>query len=181
MVKKLLVIGDSFSASSDPASWVNYLGNYVVHNESTNGSSEYRFIKKIDTANATKYDRVIFVHTSPNRIYVEKNPYYTTSSDHKNCDLIYQDVCSRLPDYYATQVSWWFENIFDVSHAKFTHSLLLDYAVQHIPNALHLTFFDYDHDPVINLHKIWKDHPGKINHMSQTGNQLVAEFVKNRI
>ncbi len=179
MVNKILIIGDSFSASDDEHSWTKQLKEYQVDNMSMCGSSEYRLIKKIDQINVSQYQRVIFVHTSPNRIYLNSNPYYQHSDTHHNCDLIYSDIYSKLPDFFAKQVVWWFENIFDLEQAKFNHSLLLDYAIKKLPDALHITFFDYDHPGIKNLHHIWKKHPGKINHMSIEGNQDVLEFLSN--
>ena len=178
MVKKLLIVGDSFSASAEPASWTTNFDNYIVDNVSICGSSEYKLIKKLNSVNTADYDNIIFVHTSPNRIYVESNPYYCTSPTHQNCDLLYQDMHSRLPDQFATNICWWFENVFDIEHAWFTHSLLIDYAVKQVPGALHITFFDYQHPKVNNLHRIWETHPGSINHLSTQGNTEVVEFLK---
>jgi hypothetical protein len=181
MVKKLLIIGDSFSANTDAPSWTMCIDNYVVDNVSMCGSSEYRLIKKLNSIDTTKYSKVIFVHTSPNRIYVETNPYYSTSTMYRNCDLLYADMHARLPDQYAADVVWWFENVFDIEQAEFTHSLLVDYAVKKLPNAVHMTFFDYQLPEVKSLHSVWKAHPGSINHMSAQGNVKVLNFLKQYI
>lgn len=178
MVKKLLIIGDSFSASDDANSWCSKFHDFETHNVSMSGSSEYRLIKQLNSLDVTDYCQVIFVHTSPNRIYVDQNPYHEFSSTHNHCDLIFQDIHARLPDPYAANVVWWFENVFDLEQAMFNHTLLVEHALKKLPNALHLTFFDYALPGVHSLHKIWKDHPGTINHMSAAGNQVVIEKLK---
>lgn len=180
MAKKLLIFGDSFSASHDSASWVDLLGDYDVTNLSMSGSSEYRLIKKLNDTEIHA-DSVIFVHTSPNRIYVETNPYHANSDTHKYCDLIFQDVHAQLPDQFAQNVVWWFENIFDLEHAEFLHRLLIDYSIQKVPQALHLTFFDLEHPGVYNLHQLWQQNPGNVNHMDDRGNQLTAEFIRKHL
>jgi hypothetical protein len=179
MVKKLLIIGDSFSASTDANSWCSSFNGFETHNMSMSGSSEYRLIKQLNSLDTSKYHNVIFVHTSPNRIYVEQNPYYQCSDTHNNCDLIFQDIHARLPDPYATNVVWWFENVFDLEQAMFNHNLLIDHALKKLSNALHLTFFDYAYPGVHSLHKIWKSNPGTINHMSAAGNQAVVQVLKD--
>ena len=181
MANKLLIIGDSFSMSDHESSWPNQLDNFEIHNLSMRGSSQYRLIKKLNSVHLNDYARVVFVHTSPNRIYVEQHPYYTDSITHPQCDLIFQDMYSRLPDNYAKQVTWWFENIFDLEQAEFVHALSIDYILSRIPTALHLTFFNYDHSGVENLHSTWQTNQGNINHMNLHGNQLVADFVKRKL
>jgi hypothetical protein len=178
---KLLIIGDSFAASTNSASWSQCLHGFDVDNLSSNGASEYRLIKQMHSVDAAKYDHVIFVHTSPNRIYVEHNPYYTASDTHNDCDLIYTDIHARLPDSYAKNVVWFFENVFDLNQAKYVHNLLIDNAIKQFPNALHMTFFECEHSAVKNLHSIWQNNPGNVNHMNAAGNALVTEFVTNQL
>jgi hypothetical protein len=179
MVKNLLIIGDSFSASTDTNSWCSNFVDFNVDNMSMSGSSEYRLIKQLNSVDITKYHEVIFVHTSPNRIYVENNPYHLSSKTHNNCDLIFQDIQAHLPDPYAANVVWWFKNVFDLDQAMFNHKLLIDFALKKLPNALHLTFFDYTHPGVHSLYEIWQAAPGKINHMNVAGNQAVVTVLKN--
>ncbi len=181
MVKRLLIIGDSFSASTAAEGWNNLIDHYQVDNLSTCGSSEYRLIKILDQTNTDKFDKIIFVHTSPYRIYVKENPYYVNSDTHKNCDLLYADIESYLPDEFAQHVSWWFEHVFDLDQANFIHKRSIDYVIEKIPQALHLTFFDYNHDRVFNLHKVWKNNLGSINHMNKRGNQQVVDFVNQHL
>lgn len=178
MVKQLLIIGDSFSASTDSSGWNNLITDYQIKNLSFCGTSEYRLIKTLDQFDPIEFHKIVFVHTSPNRIYVNENPYYTDSSTHKNCDLLYTDIESYLPDEYAEHVTWWFKNVFDLEQADFVHQMSLDHIMKKLPATLHLTFFDYQHPGLHNLHKVWKKNPGKINHMNEQGNQQVFNFIK---
>ena len=178
--RKLLIIGDSFAASTHASSWVTGLGNFDVDNLASNGASEYRLIKQIP-ASIHQYANVIFVHTSPNRLYVENNPYHVNSATHAKCDLIYSDIHSRLPDEYAGHVTWFFENLFDIKQAEFVHELQVKYAQSQLPNAVHITFFEYMIPGVINLHHVWKQHPGDINHMNAAGNAAVRKLIKRRL
>jgi hypothetical protein len=179
MVKfKILIVGDSFAASADQASWTNLNGQYQVTNLSQAGSSEYRIVKTLKQAIAQSWDHVIVVHTSPNRIYVEHNPLHQNSNTHQHSDLIFQDVENHRGDQFADHVCWWFENIFELEQAEFMHQLLIEKAQQitaHVP-ATHISFFDIN-STVENLHWIWKKHPGTINHLDNIGNELVMKHL----
>jgi hypothetical protein len=181
---KILVVGDSF-ASYHQDSWTAKLGQeYQVDNFAINGASEYRILNVIQSSQLKEYDAVIVTHTSPNRIYIEKNPYYQISLSHPQCDLIYEDMRSRLPDHFAKQVVWWFENVFDLEQAKQIHCLLIEKIktiLKHKP-CIHVSFFDLDCIPeMINLHHIWKSHPGSVNHLDQIGNRMVAETMQTQL
>jgi hypothetical protein len=184
MQKKILLIGDSFSTNNSSHSWTQQLGNHVVDNLSSNGSSEYRIVKKLMTVDVNHYDFAIIVHTSPNRIYVKHNPIHANSTTHPNCDLIYQDIKSAQSTKFTDSVSWWFENVFDLDHAADMHGLLIEKSMLLLKNipSLHLTFFDLDcHASLVNLHHLWKKYPGDINHLDATGNIEVAEFVNKHL
>jgi hypothetical protein len=176
-----LIIGDSFATDDAPESWCNNLP-FLVHNISARGISEYRIYQKVKQSNLIGIDHVIICHTSSNRIYIENNPYYKQSKTHSHCDLLYNDIKSRLPDEFAKNVTWWYENIFDLSNANFVHELIIEkiQSIIEIP-CLHLSFFDCDLKNVLNLHSIWQKHPGTINHLSCYGNQLVRQAVMDHI
>jgi hypothetical protein len=183
MQKKILLIGDSFSTSNDTCSWTTQLDNAIVDNLSSNGSSEYRIVKKLMSADVTKYDFFIVVHTSPNRIYVKNNPVHTNSVTHPTCDLIYQDIKSATPTKFTDSVGWWFENVFDLEHALDVHNILIEKSMWLLTNkpSLHLTFFDLDNSNLTTLHHVWKKYPGDVNHLSKDGNIKVAEFVNKQL
>lgn len=181
---KVLIVGDSF-ASYNPQGWTCQLGKeFEVTNLASNGASQYRLWQTITAIDFDKFDFVIVVHTSPNRIYIEKNPYYQNSTTYSNCDLIYEDIRSRRPDSFAEHVTWWFENVFDLEQARQLHALMCEKIkiLLFDKSALHMTFFELDHiDDIVILHQVWKNHPGTINHLNENGNRLVAEFVKNQL
>jgi len=176
-----MILGDSFAASTDTSSWASNLTGYKVANFSMSGAGEYKLIKKLNNVDIDSYDKHIVVHTSANRIYIENNPYYPEHASHSQCDLIYQDMHARLPDKFAENVVWWFEKVFDLEQAQFTHNLLIDYAVNKLPNAIHVSFFNIDHPKVHNLHYIWKNNPGTVNHLDSQGNKLVLEFLTKHL
>jgi len=181
---KVLIVGDSFAAHNSRG-WTCQLGkDFEVTNLASNGASQYRVLKAVLETDLDQFDFVIVVYTSPNRIYIEKNPYYQDSKTHADCDLIYEDIRSRRPDSFAEHVSWWFENVFDLEQANHMHQLMCEKIKTLLldKSALHMTFFELGHIGNIEiLHQIWKEHPGTINHLNETGNRLVAEFVKNQL
>jgi hypothetical protein len=183
-LSKVLIVGDSFAAHNAQG-WTCQLGkDFEVTNLASNGASQYRVLKHVLETDLDQFDFVIVVHTSPNRIYVEKNPYYQNSKTHPDCDLIYEDVRSRKPDVFAEHVTWWFENVFDLEQARYMHQLMCEKIKTLLldKTTLHMTFFELGHIGNIEiLHHVWKEHPGKINHLDEIGNRLVAEFVRNQL
>ena len=181
---KVLIVGDSF-ATQEPKGWTWQLGKeFEITNLASAGSSQYRVLKNVLEIDLDHFDFVIVVHTSPNRIYVETNPYYKDSKTHPDCDLIYEDIRSKRPDIFAEHVTWWFEHVFDLEQAKYMHQLICEKIRCLLIGkyALHMTFFELEHIGNIEiLHHIWKEHPGSINHLNETGNRLVAEFVRNKL
>lgn len=184
MEKKILLIGDSFSYSNADDSWISKINNCVIDNLSTNGSSEYRILKKLISTDFSLYDFVIIVHTSPNRIFIQDNPLHINSSTHLHCDLIYQDIKSAKPSEFTNNVSWWFENVFDLEYANDIHKILIEKSMMVLKDipSLHLTFFDLNNILNLNnLHYIWKKYPGNVNHLSSNGNNKVAEFINKQL
>jgi len=179
MVKpKLLIIGDSFSANTSPDSWATQL-DYDITNISSRGSSEYRILKKLEAAEIEKYQKILIVHTSPNRIYVEHNPLHKDREEYHTCDLIYADVKCKPESQYTQSVVWWFENCWDQENANYMHSLLINRAQKLTDGrGVHITFFNYDHPGVESLQSIWAKYPGQINHLSVEGNQAVLNILK---
>jgi hypothetical protein len=177
---KILLIGDSFASSNHPGSWTTMLPNFDIVNLSSNGSSEYRIFKKLVKTDLTKFNYIIIVHTSPYRIYVEHNPLHLDSQTHQTCDLIYQDVKSAESTQFTQNVAWYFKNVFSLDQADTIHDLLVEKIVKltatHSP--LHLSFFkDEKNSNIVNLHSIWHEHPGSINHLDYNGNKKVAKFI----
>jgi hypothetical protein len=176
-MSNLLIIGDSFSENTTEHSWTQLLG-IPATNLSSRGISEYKIYKKLESIDPTDFSHVIINHTSPNRIYIPHNPLYQDNQLYQNCDLIYTDIKSREPDPFAKNVSWWFENVFDLEHAEFMHQLLIKHIQQLVPDAIHITFFDVDYPGITSLYNIWQANPGTINHMTTAGNLAAAEYIR---
>lgn len=176
---KLLIIGDSFSASMSDRSWTNRLGHDTI-NMSTCGSCEYRIIKKLLESNLNEFDHVLMVHTSPYRIYFDKNPFYQNSETHQECDLIYADIKNKKNNVFVEHVTWWFENVFDLNQAEFLHTLLIEYSQKYlssVPNT-HITFFEKcSVEGVHDFSVIHKQCPGDINHLNEEGNSWVVDRI----
>jgi len=180
-IMKLLIAGDSFSTDDGADSWANQLGCPTV-NISVRGVSEYRIYQKIKNCDFSQYDFAIVCHTSSTRIHIPKNPYYDNHSTHPECDLLYADMRSRLPDQFAKNVVWWFENVFDTESADFVHELIVEKIKSIIPiPCLHITFFKSQIPNVLNLSHIWKSNSGKINHLNKTGNQLITKLITDYV
>lgn len=176
-LKKLVIIGDSFSANKTKDSWTQKL-HIPCDNLSSNGSSEYRIWKKICNTDISQYDIAVVVHTSPNRIYTTDNHIYPADHSHAHSDLIYNDVLNKRGNVYADNAIWWFENVFDIEHAEDIYRLIVADCITKIKiPCVHLTFFDLNIDHVLNLHKVWRNNQGLVNHMNANGNTIVAKKV----
>jgi len=177
----ILIIGDSFSSNTCSDSWTTLLTNCKITNLSSNGSSEYRIFKKLINTDLTPFSHVIIVHSSPYRIYIDHNPLHLTSQTHQNCDLIYQDVKLATKTDFTQNVTWYFENIFNLEEADTIYSLLVEkmIAITSQCQSLHITFFENEkNNSVISLNSIWKKHPGSVNHLDTNGNKKVAKFIE---
>lgn len=182
-MKKLLIVGDSFSCSSSPDSWIDLLQDWNITNMSSNGSSQYRIYKKISSIQIQNFDANIIVHTSPNRIFVKNNPLYKSHKTHSDCDLLYTDLEDKKGIPYADSVLWWFENVFDLDQAQDLCNLMIEDCIKKTSSAksIHLTFFDLNHPKLLNLYHIWKKYPGTINHLNKDGNQVVASLIQKML
>lgn len=170
------IFGDSFSASDNLESWVSLL-NEPANNFSTNGSSEYRILKNYyaQQSNIAQTDWVIFVHTSPTRIFL-KDDKVTSSrqlESHPTCDIIINDIYEKKEKEYIKIL----ESIWDDSYFNDMFDLIVD-KLQAVPNSVHLTFFETTRNDLIQLNYVWATNPGNTNHMNEDGNRLVANIVK---
>jgi hypothetical protein len=175
------IFGDSFAASLDPFSWVELLRKkYTVTNYATNGSSEYRIWKTYNTVSSSisKTDIILFVHTSPYRVFlkdgVESSSRKLTS--HPTCDLIFNDVYTKKEHQFIDVL----ESIWDDEYFVDSYNLFVD-NVLHLPNSIHITFFEIDDSPIISLNSVWQTNRGTINHMSLDGNNGTLNIVDNLV
>ena len=94
MNKKILICGDSFSASStEESSWTNLLKqHFTITNLSKRGCSEFNIYKQVTSQDLSKYDFIIVSHTSPFRLHTLINPIHINDVLYKDSSFIYNDV-----------------------------------------------------------------------------------------
>lgn len=173
------IFGDSFSASKNPESWVSLL-DQPVNNFASNGSSEYRIYKNYyaERCNIGTSDTVLFVHTSPSRIFLKDDKAMSSRQleSHPSCDIIINDVYEKKEKEYIRIL----ESIWDDEYFNDVFDLMVD-KLQAVPNSVHLTFFETSRSDIVQLNHLWTANPGDINHMDKIGNQLVADVINQLI
>lgn len=167
---KIWIFGDSFSANATIHSWTHLLGAYgTVVSRSNNGSSEHRIWKTYQQNKRfiKSRDIVIFCHTSMSRVYLKSGADLLSRKllSHPVCDLIFGDVFAKREKNFISIL----KNIWDDEYFEDTYNLLVK-DLKCVPRSIHINFFD---DGIYN--NIWQAHPGKINHMNNTGNLLVLQ------
>ena len=178
---KLLIVGDSFCHSQDPKSWTQMIPDYEVVVDSSCGISEYKIWQNLLAHKLGDFDKLILVHTSPYRLYINKNPFYIDSDTHRNADLIYQDIKNKPPGKFKDLVCSWFEQVVDLTHLENINQLIIkeiQSCCVDIP-TVHLTFFEHSLSNLHTINNIWKQNSGNINHMNETGNLLVVDFLNS--
>ena len=189
-MKKILICGDSFAAdwssvSTDYLGWPSILLQYFnINNLAQAGCGEYKIYQQVLKTDLNNYDVVVIFHTSPYRIYVKNHPYLSTDRLHGQSDLIYNDVKNhKFPDQSALLV--FFEKYFDLEYANNMHTLIQDkinLVTASIP-TLHLSI-DNNYPVIKNsldMSDIFQTHRGDVNHFDRSGNELVANKIKNWI
>lgn len=189
-IKNILICGDSFAAiwPGDYGGWPIMLSNdYTVTNCAQAGVGEYKVSLQLASKNIRDYDLIIVCHTSAFRVHVEQHPYYKDGL-HKNADLIYTDVVSQNHKGVTDHLKYYFEKVFDLNYALDIHNMIKERITSRTTGVpcLHLNFFatlprEFINEGEINLHDVWQQNPGAVNHMSQTGNQLVYQILKEKI
>lgn len=191
---KILVVGDSFAAdwacydNSYPG-WVNLLADeHNVVNRAQAGVGEYKVWLQIAQENLDHYDLTIICHTSSYRVHVESHPFYPKSIMHKNADLIYSDIMERGTGEEREHIRYYFENIFDLNYALDIHNLIKERIMYYTLDrpVIHMSFFpvlknEFVITHELNFHDIWKQYPGKINHLNAAGNNIVFSKIKVKI
>jgi hypothetical protein len=140
-----------------------------------------------------KYNVVLIAHTSPSRVHTRKHPIHSNDSLHKNADLIYADI-----EYHGNKIT----NIFNASlnsgvgYYKFhydaeyyttIYDLIRAEIYRLLTGKKAITLINFDlpkdgHDTAkVDLRDIIKKYPGKINHLSITGNELVYKRILNEL
>lgn len=187
---RILVAGDSFAAPwpGNYPGWATLLNkDYQVVNRAQAGVGEYKVWLQLAEENLDNYDLTIVCHTSAYRVYVPEHPFHTTGL-HKDADLIYTDVMARDNYPEREHLQYYFESMFDLNYALDIHNLIKERIMYYTMDSrvIHLSFFpvlsnEFVIKNELNFHDIWQQHPGKVNHLSATGNDLVYNSIKDHI
>lgn len=188
MKKKLLIVGDSFSADwtkkyKNVSGWVNMLEDeFEVTNVAQAGVSEYKIYLQLQSINPNDYDYIIVSHTSAYRIPINEHPIHKKDSLHNNCDIIYSDVEQHLDNSIMKTAYDFYCDIFNPDYFVFVNELIFDKIYNIIPKAIHITFFDsfYD-DRVLKYENIFLNNKGNINHMDNVGNVIIFNSIVKTI
>lgn len=189
---KILICGDSFSADwqakyPDSKGWVNLLSDkYSVVNLAQCGVSEYKIWKQIQNVDLNNYDSIIISHATPNRIHCDRHPIHSDSILHKNSDLIYADLLSHKDNVDVRIAINYFERYFELEYYKDISDLICMQILNILGEYSHLNQFHitnytnnvkYKFLPSYNINKIFTQHRGEMNHLSDKGNQLVFNVI----
>jgi hypothetical protein len=172
---RVFVFGDSFAAT--PTGWARMLDG-EVSNFAQNGIGEYKIYKGLQTF--LNFDKAVICHTSPWRVHTRVHPVHKNNPTRFNNDFMLNDV-----EYHSATnkdmkvVREYLENYYDPEYQEDTYRLFVNELMK-IPNTIHITFHEPDDTKQIthNFNKIYKKHPGEINHMSEEGNKIIAEKVQ---
>ena len=180
---KIAIYGDSFASPQyDPQNlgWPILLkNNLIVHNYAMSGVSEYKILQTLKKSDLSQFDKILIVHTSPNRIYVPHNPLHQNTKYHKQCDIIFSDI-EHKRDEFSVACQQYFKYIFDIEYASDLHNLICK-NIDEITNQFdtsHITFFDYTglyqfNNKLRSFYETWLINKGSINHLSSHGNSLI--------
>jgi hypothetical protein len=169
------IFGDSFAVGNSTDAWPNLLPvEFDVKNYASSGSSEYRIWKNYQSVKTkiTSDDIVIFVHTSPYRIFLKDSADLSSRhlSSHKSCDLIMNDIFTKNESPFVELLqSVWDDNYFLDTFELIVNDLLT------VPNSKHYTFFESK--KIQSFYEVWQTNKGSINHMNKEGNETVARRV----
>ena len=189
MNKKILICGDSFSASStEESSWTNLLKqHFTITNLSKRGCSEFNIYKQVISQDLSKYDFIIVSHTSPFRLHTLINPIHINDVLYKDSSFIYNDVKEHsLTDSSLKPIVDFFEKYFDLDYAEYMHNLTIKDIEKLCPdNTLHLSHLEwknlYKCSNHLDFNNLFYSERGNINHYTSKGNQIVYQTIKERL
>jgi hypothetical protein len=173
MKNKLYIFGDSFSVSNQGSWAVSLENDYEVVNFSSNGSSEYRIFKTFQQfEQETHGHKILFCHTAPSRVYLKDHVKCSSRelTTHPLCDLIFADLYAKKEKKFIKTL----EEIWDQDFFDDVYKMILEKVK--VKHSYHITFFDLDH--CHNLHQVWKNNPGNVNHLSDTGNVIAYNTIR---
>lgn len=192
-MKSILIAGDSFAADwslkYNQKGWPNFLASkFRVKNVAQAGCSQYKIYKQLTSNDLKSYDTIIISHTSPYRLYCKENLLHQNDVLHDQSDYIYSDIVGNIDrDKKLVVLKDYFENFFDTDYAEFSHNLLCKEIDQLTKNyhVIHISFFDYTNlyqfPRFLDMHYLYKEHSGLINHLTYEGNQKVFQKILHQI
>jgi len=188
-IKKILIIGDSFSSlqlagtSGWPALLMNY---YDINNISSPGIGEYKILQKLKSQNLKLYDLIILCHTSPYRVHCEENPLYDNNHMYRKSDILFADAESKKTPI-ALSLCQYFNLVFDLDYYTFVHTKCCEDIAEltkDIP-VIHLTNFKWDElykfNDLINFYKFWQKNKGPYCHYNSEGSLQIANILLDKI
>lgn len=175
------IFGDSFSTNNTKASWTRQLGSSTIK-MSGNGISEYRILQyiKICLEQIQPSDTVIICHTNPHRIYVPDHVAHPARENrtHQECDLVISDSMNR--NFIWRLISKiYFKYFFDECHSITMNNLIIEKQINILKDkskkVIEVSGFEGSPN---SFYDIFIDHAGTVNHMDCTGNELVANRIR---
>lgn len=179
---KILICGDSFAVDwtkqyPNHRGWVN---EFDATNLAQAGVSEYKILKQLQSVDLHQFDRIIVAHTSPFRVHVGSNPIHKNSVLHKDCDLIYSDLEHADVTHPVVDAGLkYYKHIFDMDYYTDVYGLIQEEIIKLTSNrkTIHITFFkDVNADK--NFYNVFQKHRGVMNHLDDTGNIMVSDYIK---
>jgi hypothetical protein len=199
---KILIAGDSFAADwtvkyPDQKGWPNLLAEcFDVKNIAQAGVSEYRIYRQImSVENLHEYDFCIISHTSPYRSVTRHHPVHASDLLHQHADLMLNDInyhfhtLKGMFNRSLRAASKYIKYHYDIEFHETIYNLLKKEIDEKLLKNNTISIFDLlfklnDNEQDVNLHELQKRYPGKINHFSIQGNQLIfqklLEYINNK-
>lgn len=197
---KIMLIGDSFAADwtvkyLGQKGWPNFLADhFCVDNIAQAGVSEYKIYQQaLSIKCVDDYDFFIVSHTSPYRTVTRQHPVHQFDPLHQHADLMLNDVhyhSCTLKGFLnpALRAARTYINYhYDIEYHETTYNLFLKEIEQLLPKNKIITckFLPsssaYNPCHLLDFTELHQQHPGKINHFSYNGNELVFQQIQNYI
>jgi hypothetical protein len=198
---KILIVGDSFCADwsskyQDYPGWPELLSNeFSVTNLAQAGVSEYKILCQLQQVpDLDQFEIIIVSHTSPYRVHTPQHPVHSKDQLHKNADLIFTDC-----EHHGSQIQHWFNQSlgaaigyfkyhFDKEYYETIYKLLRSEINRILRNCNTIVVDHWSENSkseteinALDFSQLWKEHPGKINHYSQVGNEKIYNSIKQII
>ena len=187
-MNNLYIFGDSFSVNNGDFSWPILLSqelNVSLKNLSSNASSIFRIYKNIinNIKDIKENDLVICNYTNYQRVYINDDFVFKTRKKQKyeNADLVISDAFNQnfLDKIFFKK---FYYDMYDDDMQMILYYLMQKDIRDKLKKlkTIEITFFNFDVN-VINLHNIWQNNKGKINHMNELGNKSVMNILIEKI